>query len=144
MVNRSRSIIIVTRRGDERVAARRSSRRSRIWCARDRIRVVLISKAVRNYAYQVERIRSLENRYQALLLDNVRDAVVVDSRAITLNPNGWAGRAQMIGAGGELTPLFSPPPIPYPQKPVPGRGGPLCARQPRGNHRTFAHHPFAR
>jgi PAS domain S-box-containing protein len=119
-------VIIVTGRGDERVAAQAIQQGAIDYLVKSPETVfelpVLISKAVRNYAYQIERIRSLEKiRYQALLLDNVRDAVVVwnaEGNITYWNPAaeqlyGWPA-AQMIGtpAGGIYAGLFSPPPVP--------------------------------
>jgi len=128
MVEQKRQIpiIIVTGRGDERVAAQAIQQGAIDYLVKSPETVfelpVLINKAVRNYAYQVERIRSLEKiRYQALLLDNVRDAVVVwdsEGKITYWNPAaerlyGWPA-AQMIGreAGEAYAALFSPPPIP--------------------------------
>jgi PAS domain S-box-containing protein len=75
-------IIIVTGRGDERIAAQAIQLGATDYFVKSPETVfelpVLISKAVRNHAYKVESRKSLEKiRYQALLLDNVRDAVVV-------------------------------------------------------------------
>jgi PAS domain S-box-containing protein len=118
-------VIIVTGRGDERVAAQAIQQGATDYLVKSPETVfelpVLISKAVRNYAYQIERIRSLEKiRYQALLLDNVRDAVVVwdAGGAITYwNPAaeqlyGWPA-AQMIGrpVAETYAALFTPPPV---------------------------------
>jgi PAS domain S-box-containing protein len=119
-------VIIVTGRGDERVAAQAIQQGATDYLVKSPETVfelpVLISKAVRNYAYQIERIRSLEKiRYQALLLDNVRDAVVVwdaGGKITYWNPAaerlyGWPA-AQMIGreAGEAYGPIFTPPPLP--------------------------------
>jgi PAS domain S-box-containing protein len=119
-------VIIVTGRGDERVAAQAIQQGAIDYLVKSPETVfelpVLISKAVRNYAYQVERVRSLEKiRYQALLLDNVRDSVVVWNAAgeITYwNPAaeqlyGWAA-AQRIGlpVASTYAALFTPPPDP--------------------------------
>jgi PAS domain S-box-containing protein len=119
-------IIIVTGRGDERVAAQAIQQGATDYLVKSPETVfelpVLINKAVRNYAYQVERIRSLEKiRYQALLLDNVRDSVVVwdsNGKITYWNPAaerlyGWPA-SQMIGRGvGEVyAVLFSPAPVP--------------------------------
>jgi PAS domain S-box-containing protein len=119
-------VIIVTGRGDERVAAQAIQQGATDYLVKSPETVfelpVLIHKAVRNYAYQIERIRSLEKiRYQALLLDNVRDAVVVwdaGGKITYWNPAaerlyGWPA-AQMIGrdAGEAYAGIFSPPPVP--------------------------------
>jgi PAS domain S-box-containing protein len=119
-------IIIVTGRGDERVAAQAIQQGATDYLVKSPETVfelpVLINKAVRNYAFQIERIRSLEKiRYQALLLDNVRDAVVVwDSKGIITywNPAaerlyGWPA-AQLIGRPAEeaYAAIFSPAPVP--------------------------------
>jgi PAS domain S-box-containing protein len=119
-------VIIVTGRGDERVAAQAIQQGATDYLVKSPETVfelpVIISKAVRNYAYQIERIRSLEKiRYQALLLDNVLDAVVVwdaDGKITFWNPAaerlyGWPA-SQMIGRGvGEIyAAIFSPPPAP--------------------------------
>ena len=119
-------IIIVTGRGDERVAAQAIQQGATDYLVKSPETVfelpVLINKAVRNYAYEIERIRSLEKiRYQALLLENVRDAVVVwDSMGVITywNPAaerlyGWPA-AQMIGrpAGEAYAAIFSPVPVP--------------------------------
>lgn len=119
-------VIIVTGRGDERVAAQAIQQGATDYLVKSPETVfelpVLISKAVRNYAYQIERVRSLEKiRYQALLLDNVRDAVVVwdsNGRITYWNPAaeqlyGWPA-VQMIGKPVVeiYAPLFSPPPLP--------------------------------
>jgi PAS domain S-box-containing protein len=119
-------VIIVTGRGDERVAAQAIQQGATDYLVKSPETVfelpVLINKAVRNYAYQIERIRSLEKiRYQALLLDNVRDAVVVwdaDGKITYWNPAaerlyGWPA-SQMIGreVGEIYTAIFSPPPVP--------------------------------
>ena len=119
-------VIIVTGRGDERVAAQAIQQGATDYLVKSPETVfelpVLISKAVRNYAYHIERIRSLEKiRYQALLLDNVRDAVVVwdtDGRITYWNPAaeqlyGWPA-AQMIGkpVNDIYAGLFDPPPVP--------------------------------
>ncbi len=119
-------IIIVTGRGDERVAAQAIQQGATDYLVKSPETVfelpVLINKAVRNYAYQVERIRSLEKiRYQALLLDNVRDSVVVwdsDGKITYWNPAaerlyGWPA-SQMIGrgVGDAYAAIFTPPPVP--------------------------------
>jgi PAS domain S-box-containing protein len=119
-------VIIVTGRGDERVAAQAIQQGATDYLVKSPETVfelpVLINKAVRNYAYQIERIRSLEKiRYQALLLDNVRDAVVVwdaEGKITYWNPAaeqlyGWPA-SQMIGkpAGEVYAGIFSPPPLP--------------------------------
>jgi PAS domain S-box-containing protein len=119
-------VIIVTGRGDERVAAQAIQQGAIDYLVKSPETVfelpVLISKAVRNYAYQVERVRSLEKiRYQALLLDNVRDSVVVwnSGGEITYwNPAaeqlyGWPA-AERIGlqAAKAYAALFTPPPDP--------------------------------
>jgi two-component system sensor kinase FixL len=119
-------VIIVTGRGDERVAAQAIQQGATDYLVKSPETVfelpVLINKAVRNYAYQIERIRSLEKiRYQALLLDNVRDAVVVwdaEGNITYWNPAaeqlyGWPA-SQMIGKGvAEIyAGLFDPPPAP--------------------------------
>jgi PAS domain S-box-containing protein len=119
-------IIIVTGRGDERVAAQAIQQGATDYLVKSPETVfelpVLINKAVRNYAYQIERIRSLEKiRYQALLLENVRDAVVVwDSMGVITywNPAaerlyGWPA-AQMIGRPSleAYAAIFSPAPVP--------------------------------
>ncbi len=119
-------IIIVTGRGDERVAAQAIQQGATDYLVKSPETVfelpVLINKAVRNYAFQVERIRSLEKiRYQALLLDNVRDSVVVwdaGGKITYWNPAaerlyGWPA-SQMIGRGVEdaYAAIFSPPPVP--------------------------------
>jgi PAS domain S-box-containing protein len=82
-------IIIVTGRGDERIAAQAIQLGATdyfVKCPETVFELpVLISKAVRNHAYKVENRKSLEKiRYQALLLDNVRDAVVVWDDAGTI------------------------------------------------------------
>ena len=119
-------VIIVTGRGDERVAAQAIQQGATDYLVKSPETVfelpVLISKAVRNYAYQIERIRSLEKiRYQALLLDNVRDAVVVwdaEGKITYWNPAaeqlyGWPA-SQMIGkpVSEIYTGIFLPPPVP--------------------------------
>jgi PAS domain S-box-containing protein len=119
-------VIIVTGRGDERVAAQAIQQGATDYLVKSPETVfelpVLISKAVRNYAYHIERIRSLEKiRYQALLLENVRDAVVVwdtDGNITYWNPAaeqlyGWPA-AQMIGkpVNDIYAGLFDPPPVP--------------------------------
>jgi PAS domain S-box-containing protein len=124
--NRQIPVIIVTGRGDERIAAQAIQQGATDYLVKSPETVfelpVLISKAVRNYAYQIERIRSLEKiRYQALLLDNVRDAVVVwdpDGKITYWNPAaerlyGWPA-SQMIGRGVReaYAAIFSPPPVP--------------------------------
>jgi PAS domain S-box-containing protein len=128
MVEQKRQIpvIIVTGRGDERVAAQAIQQGATDYLVKSPETVfelpVLINKAVRNYAYQVERIRSLEKiRYQALLLDNVRDSVVVwdsNGKITYWNPAaerlyGWPA-SQMIerGVGDAYAAIFSPPPVP--------------------------------
>lgn len=75
-------VIIVTGRGDERIAAQAIQHGASDYLVKSPEAVfelpVLISKVVRNFAYQVESRKALEKiRYQALLLNNVRDAVVV-------------------------------------------------------------------
>ncbi|MBN2084106.1 MAG: response regulator [Anaerolineales bacterium] len=147
MVEQKRQIpiIIVTGRGDERVAAQAIQQGAIDYLVKSPETVfelpVLINKAVRNYAYQIERIRSLEKiRYQALLLDNVRDAVVVwdsDGKITFWNPAaerlyGWPA-SQMIGRGvGEVyAVLFSPPPVLMPAD----AGSPVeVERSARTNH----------
>jgi PAS domain S-box-containing protein len=124
--NRQIPVIIVTGRGDERVAAQAIQQGATDYLVKSPETVfelpVLISKAVRNYAFQIERIRSLEKiRYQALLLDNVRDAVVVwdaEGKITYWNPAaeqlyGWPA-SQMIGkpVGDIYAGLFTPPPVP--------------------------------
>jgi PAS domain S-box-containing protein len=119
-------VIVVTGRGDERIAAQAIQQGATDYLVKSPETVfelpVLISKAVRNYAYQIERIRSLEKiRYQALLLDNVRDAVVVwdaGGKITYWNPAaerlyGWPA-SQMIGREVEevYAALFDPPPVP--------------------------------
>ena len=119
-------VIIVTGRGDERVAAQAIQQGAIDYLVKSPETVfelpVLISKAVRNYAYQAERVKSLEKiRYQALLLDNVRDAVVVWNSAgcITYwNPAaeqlyGWPAPERMgLPAAQAYAALFTPPPDP--------------------------------
>ncbi|MBN1438177.1 MAG: response regulator [Anaerolineales bacterium] len=119
-------VIIVTGRGDERVAAQAIQQGATDYLVKSPETVfelpVIINKAVRNYANQIERVRSLEKiHYQALLLENVRDAVVVwDAEGIVTywNPAaerlyGWTA-SQMIGRGVNevYAGIFSPPPIP--------------------------------
>jgi two-component system sensor kinase FixL len=119
-------VIVVTGRGDERVAAQAIQQGAADYLVKSPETVfelpVIISKAVRDYAYQIERVRSLEKiRYQALLLDNVRDAVVVwdaDGNVTYWNPAaeqlyGWPA-AQMIGepVAEIYAGLFDPPPVP--------------------------------
>jgi PAS domain S-box-containing protein len=119
-------VIIVTGRGDERVAAQAIQQGAIDYLVKSPETVfelpVLISKVVRNYSYQVERIKSLEKiRYQALLLDNVRDAVVVwDAKGkITYwNPAaeqlyGWPASERMGRPVTEAySTLFNPSPDP--------------------------------
>jgi PAS domain S-box-containing protein len=119
-------VIIVTGRGDERVAAQAIQQGAIDYLVKSPETVfelpVLISKVVRNYAYQAERVKSLEKiRYQALLLDNVRDAVVVwnSTGNITYwNPAaeqlyGWPTAERMgLPAAQAYSALFTPPPDP--------------------------------
>ena len=138
-------VIIVTGRGDERVAAQAIQQGATDYLVKSPETVfelpVLISKAVRNYAYQIERIRSLEKiRYQALLLDNVRDAVVVwdaGGKITYWNPAaeqlyGWPA-SQMVGqpVAEAYSGLFTPPPLPVPAD----AGAPVeVERSARTNH----------
>jgi PAS domain S-box-containing protein len=119
-------VIIVTGRGDERVAAQAIQQGAIDYLVKSPETVfelpVLISKAVRNFSYQVERIKSLEKiRYQALLLDNVRDAVVVwnaEGKINYWNPAaeqlyGWPASERMgLPVAEAYAALFSPPPDP--------------------------------
>jgi PAS domain S-box-containing protein len=75
-------VVIVTGRGDERIAAQAIQLGAIDYHVKTPETVfelpVLIRKAVRNHAYRVANRKSLERiRYQALLLNNVRDSVVV-------------------------------------------------------------------
>jgi PAS domain S-box-containing protein len=119
-------VIIVTGRGDERVATQAIQQGAIDYLVKSPETVfelpVIISKAVRNFAYQVERVKSLEKiRYQALLLDNVRDAVVVwasDGKITYWNPAaeqlyGWPASERLGRSMTEAyASLFSPPPDP--------------------------------
>jgi PAS domain S-box-containing protein len=119
-------VIIVTGRGDERIAAQAIQQGAIDYLVKSPETVfelpVLISKVVRDYSYQVERIKSLEKiRYQALLLDNVRDAVVVwDSagRISYWNPAaeqlyGWPALERMgLPVAEAYSSLFTPAPDP--------------------------------
>ena len=119
-------VIIVTGRGDERVAAQAIQQGAIDYLVKSPETVfelpVIISKAVRNYAYQAERVKSLEKiRYQALLLDNVRDAVVVWNSAGNItywNPAaeelyGWPASERIgLPVAKAYAALFSPPPDP--------------------------------
>lgn len=75
-------VVMVTGRGDERVAARAIQRGAVDYLVKsgDYLRMLppLVEKAVRTHQLLQSAQRSLEQiRYQAFLLDNVRDAVVV-------------------------------------------------------------------
>jgi PAS domain S-box-containing protein len=75
-------VVFITGRGDERTAAQAIQSGAIDYHVKSPETVfelpILIRKAVRNHAYRVESRKSLEHiRYQALLLNNVRDAVVV-------------------------------------------------------------------
>jgi len=75
-------VVMVTGRGDERVAAQAIQRGAVDYLVKrgDYLRMLapLVDKAVRTHQLQQSVQRSLEQiRYQAFLLDNVRDAVVV-------------------------------------------------------------------
>jgi PAS domain S-box-containing protein len=119
-------VIIVTGRGDERIAAQAIQQGAIDYLVKSPETVfelpVLISKVVRNYAYQVERVKSLEKiRYQALLLDNVRDSVVVWNSAGNItywNPAaeqlyGWPAPERMgLPVAQAYSALFTPAPDP--------------------------------
>jgi PAS domain S-box-containing protein len=122
-------VILVTGRGDERTAAQAIQLGAIDYHVKSPETVfelpVLIRKAVRNHAYREANRKSLEQiRYQALLLNNVRDAVVVwdSSDRIAF----WNTAAEeLYGAPAEsrlglpvaetyLT-LFDPPPPLHPE-----------------------------
>jgi len=122
-------VILVTGRGDERTAAQAIQLGAIDYHVKSPETVfelpVLIRKAVRNHAYREANRKSLEQiRYQALLLNNVRDAVVVwdASERITF----WnAAAEQLYGSSAanrlghpatdEYRTLFDPPPPLHPQ-----------------------------
>jgi PAS domain S-box-containing protein len=117
-------VIMVTGRGDERIAASAIQQGASDYLVKSPEAVfelpVLISKVVRNYAYQIENRKSLEKiRYQAQLLNNVRDAVVVwDARGLITYWNPAAeslyGRPAADQLGRPVAeayfPCFAPPP----------------------------------
>jgi PAS domain S-box-containing protein len=122
-------VVFITGRGDERTAAQAIQLGAIDYHVKSHETVfelpVLIRKAVRNHAYRVESKKSLEHiRYQALLLDNVRDAVVVwdaDGRITFWNAAAeelyGATAAERLGrpVADEYLRLFEPAPQPHPE-----------------------------
>jgi PAS domain S-box-containing protein len=117
-------VIMVTGRGDERIAANAIQQGASDYLVKSPEAVfelpVLIKKVVRNFAFQVANTRALEKiRYQALLLNNVQDAVVVwDSGGRITYWNAAAEELYGLPAGGQIgrpveeayCRLFAPPP----------------------------------
>ncbi|MGQ0602592.1 MAG: response regulator [Anaerolineales bacterium] len=116
-------VIMVTGRGDERIAAQAIQRGAIEYIVKtgDYLSMLpaVIQKAVRTYGMMMEAQRSLEQiQYQALLLNNVRDAVVVwtlEGRISFWNRAaealfGWRA-AERLGQNAETVYLsaFTPP-----------------------------------
>jgi PAS domain S-box-containing protein len=132
-------VIMVTGRGDERIAANAIQQGASDYLVKSPEAVfelpVLIRKVVRNYAYQVANRQSLEKiRYQALLLNNVQDAVVVwDSDGRITYWNAAAEELYGLPADAQFgrrvqegyCTMFDPPPDPT----VPGPEGAVLAER---------------
>ncbi len=117
------AVIMVTGRGDERVAAQAIQRGAMDYLVKsgDYLRMLpaLVEKAARTYQLLLSAQRSLEQiRYQALLLDNVLDAVVVwdlDGRITFWNRSaerlfGWTAAERLNRPAAECYwPAFAPP-----------------------------------
>jgi PAS domain S-box-containing protein len=119
-------VVMVTGRGDERIAAQAIQRGAIEYLVKtgDYLSMLpaVIQKAVRTYSVMLEAQRSLEQiQYQALLLNNVRDAVVVwtlEGRISFWNRAaesllGWKA-SERLGQEAGLVYLntFSPPVLP--------------------------------
>jgi len=121
-------VVMVTGRGDERVAAQAIQRGAIDYLVKsgDYLRTLpaLVEKAARTYQVYLSAQRSLEQiRYQALLLDNVLDAVVVwdlDGRITFWNRAaerlfGWTAAERLNRLAAECYwPAFTPPIEPLP------------------------------
>jgi len=115
-------VIMVTGRGDERVAAQaiQSGAIDYLVKSGDYLYTLpaLVRKAVRTHQLMLSAQRSLEQiRYQAMLLDNVRDAVVVwdvEGRITFWNRAaerlfGWSAAGQMGKSVSAYRSAFDPP-----------------------------------
>jgi two-component system, cell cycle sensor histidine kinase and response regulator CckA len=121
-------VVMVTGRGDERVAAQAIQRGAIDYLVKsgDYLRMLpaLVEKAARTHQLFASAQRSLEQiRYQALLLDNVLDAVVVwdlDGRITFWNRSaerlfGWTAAERLNQPAAQCYwPAFAPPIEPLP------------------------------
>ncbi|NLG74344.1 MAG: response regulator [Chloroflexi bacterium] len=117
------AVIMATGQGDERVAAQAIQRGAADYLVKNTSYLssvqTLIPKTIRNFRLQQSVQRSLEQiRYQAMLLNNVRDAIVVwdlDGRITYWNPAaeqlyGWSQEEQLGRCAQEAyLDIFSPP-----------------------------------
>jgi PAS domain S-box-containing protein len=137
-------VVMVTGRGDERVAAQAIQQGAVDYVVKtgDYLSMLgaVLQKAVRTHTLQLENERALAKiHYQALLLDNVHDAVVVwslDDRVTFWNHAaeelfGWEGRIWLGKSVAECYWLLFDPPI---EAGVPGGAGAEVER--RGRRRT--------
>ncbi|MCI0521594.1 MAG: response regulator [Chloroflexi bacterium] len=121
-------VIMITGQGDERLAVRAMQAGAADYMVKGSDEMLklptLVQKVIRNHELQLSVQRSLEQiRYQATLLNNVRDAVVVwdaQGKITYWNPAaaalyGWSARERMGAPAretyfGEFTPPVSEPP----------------------------------